>query len=64
MYYKVKEDGRVQTRCVCNILGINKEGKKDVLGMYVSQSAGANFMNFWLFNELRRKNRIVLPPSS
>jgi transposase-like protein len=38
MYYKVKEEGRTQTRCVYNILGINKDGKKDVLGMYVSQS--------------------------
>lgn len=45
MYYKVKEDGRSQTRCVYNILGITKEGKKEVLGMYVSQSEGANF---WL----------------
>lgn len=45
MYYKVKEDGRVQTRCVYNILGITKEGKKEALGMYVSQSEGANF---WL----------------
>jgi putative transposase len=45
MYYKVKEEGRTQTRCVYNILGINKEGQKDVLGMYVSQSEGANF---WL----------------
>jgi len=45
MYYKVKEDGRTQTRCVYNILGINKDGRKDVLGMYVSQSEGANF---WL----------------
>lgn len=45
MYYKVKEDGRTQTRCVYNILGITKEGKKEVLGMYVSQSEGANF---WL----------------
>lgn len=45
MYYKVKEEGRAQTRCVYNILGINKHGRKDVLGMYVSQSEGANF---WL----------------
>lgn len=45
MYYKVKEEGRTQTRCVYNILGINKDGRKDVLGMYVSQSKGANF---WL----------------
>lgn len=45
MFYKVKEEGRMQTRCVYNILGINKDGKKDVLGMYVSHSEGANF---WL----------------
>ena len=45
MYYKVKEDGRVTNRCVYNILGINAEGRKDLLGMYVSESEGANF---WL----------------
>lgn len=45
MYYKVKEDGRVINRCVYNILGINVEGRKDLLGMYVSESEGANF---WL----------------
>lgn len=45
MFYKVKEDGRVVTRCLYNILGVNIEGKKEILGMYVSQSEGANF---WL----------------
>lgn len=45
MFYKVKEEGRTQTRCVYNILGITKDGKKEVLGMYVSHSEGANF---WL----------------
>jgi putative transposase len=45
MFYKVKEEGRTVTRCVYNILGINKDGRKEVLGMYVSQSEGANF---WL----------------
>ena len=45
MYYKVKEEGRTQTRCVYNILGINKDGRKEVLGVYVSHSEGANF---WL----------------
>lgn len=54
MYYKVKEEGRTQTRCVYNILGINSEGKKDVLGMYISQSEGANF---WLgvINDLKQR---------
>lgn len=54
MYYKVKEEGRTQTRCVYNILGINPEGKKDVLGMYISHSEGANF---WLgvINDLKQR---------
>ncbi|MFP5042670.1 IS256 family transposase [Parasediminibacterium sp. JCM 36343] len=54
MYYKVKEDGRTQTRCMYNILGINKDGHKEVLGMYVSQSEGANF---WLgvITDLKRR---------
>ena len=45
MHYKVKEDGRVTSRAVYNILGITTEGKKELLGMYVSESEGANF---WL----------------
>ena len=45
MHYKVKQEGRVQSRCVYNILGITVEGRKEVLGMYVSESEGANF---WL----------------
>lgn len=45
MHYKVKQDGRVQSRCVYNILGITTEGRKVILGMYVSESEGANF---WL----------------
>jgi putative transposase len=45
MHYKVKQDGRVQSRCVYNILGITTEGRKEILGMYVSESEGANF---WL----------------
>lgn len=43
MHYKVKQEGRVQSRCVYNILGINTQGKKEVLGMYISESEGANF---------------------
>jgi transposase-like protein len=45
MYYKVKDEGKIVTRCVYNVLGINTEGRKDLLGMYVSESEGANF---WL----------------
>lgn len=45
MHYKVKEEGRVTSRAVYNILGITTEGKKELLGMYISESEGANF---WL----------------
>lgn len=46
IHYKVKDEkGQAVTRAIYNVLGINKEGKKDLLGMYVSRSEGANF---WL----------------
>ena len=45
MHYKVKEDHRMVSHAVYNILGINRDGHKELLGMYVSQSEGANF---WL----------------
>ncbi len=45
MHYKVKEQGKVKSRAVYNISGVDKEGKKDLLGVYVSENEGANF---WL----------------
>ena len=45
MHYKVKVDGRIESRALYNILGITPSGMKEVLGMYVSESEGANF---WL----------------
>lgn len=54
MYYKVKEDGSTQPRCLYNVLGVTKNGRKEVLGMYVSYSEGANF---WLsvINDLKQR---------
>lgn len=45
MHYKVRDGGKVVSRAVYNILAINKEGKKELIGMYVSENEGANF---WL----------------
>ena len=46
IHYKVKDDtGRAVTRAIYNVLGINKEGHKELLGMYVAKSEGSNF---WL----------------
>lgn len=56
MHYKVREDNRVVSRAVYNILGINRHGRKELLGMYVSQSEGANF---WLGVLIDLQNRGV-----
>ena len=45
MRYKVRTDGRVEHKAIYNILGINRDGYKQVLGTYISESEGANF---WL----------------
>ena len=45
IHYKVRADGRYQSRAVYTVLGLNLEGKKEVLGLYLSESEGANF---WL----------------
>lgn len=45
MHFKVRDGGHVTTRAVYNVLGINKDGFKELIGMYVSESEGAKF---WL----------------
>ncbi len=56
MHYKVRESGRVITRAIYNILGVDIEGKKDLIGMYVSETEGAKF---WLSVITDLKNRGV-----
>jgi putative transposase len=45
MHYKVKDGGKVCSRAVYNALAINRDGKKELIGVYVSENEGANF---WL----------------
>ena len=45
MHYKVKEEGKIGHKALYNILGISPSGHKEILGMYISESEGANF---WL----------------
>jgi putative transposase len=45
IHYKIKEDGKYVNKAVYTILGINIRGKKEILGLYLSESEGANF---WL----------------
>ncbi len=45
MHYKVKDDGCYKHKAVYTVLGIDMTGRKEVLGLYFSESEGANF---WL----------------
>ena len=45
IHYKVREEGKIVPKAVYTILGLNVNGIKDVIGIYVSESEGANF---WL----------------
>lgn len=56
IHYKVKEDGRVVARAIYNLLGIDVEGRKDLIGMYSAESEGAKF---WLSVLTDLKNRGV-----
>ena len=56
IHYKVRDEGKVKSRAVYHILAVNKEGKKDLLGIYVSESEGANF---WLSVLTDLQNRVV-----
>lgn len=45
IHYKVKENGGIRSKAVYCMLGMNREGIKELLGMYVGESEGARF---WL----------------
>lgn len=43
MHYKVREDGRVQSKAVYSVLGVSLEGQKEVLGIYFGNSESSSF---------------------
>lgn len=45
IHYKIKENGKYTSKAVYTILGVNLDGKKEILGLYLSENEGANF---WL----------------
>ena len=56
IHYKVKDNGRYKSKAVYTVLAVNLEGKKEILGLYLSESEGANF---WLSVLTDLKNRGV-----
>ncbi|OQX76907.1 MAG: IS256 family transposase, partial [Epsilonproteobacteria bacterium 4484_65] len=45
IHYKIKENGRYVSKAIYTILGVNLSGRKEILGLYLSEHEGANF---WL----------------
>jgi transposase-like protein len=42
IHYKIRENGRYVTKAIYTILGLNIEGKKELLGLYLSDQEGAH----------------------
>ena len=45
IHYKIKENGRYISKAVYTLLGLNIHGKKEILGLHLSENEGANY---WL----------------
>jgi putative transposase len=56
MHFKVREDGRVKSKAVYVLIGLNDQGVKEILGLYISESEGARF---WLQILTHLQNRGV-----
>jgi transposase-like protein len=45
IHFKIREDGKVLTKAVYSVLGVNLKGEKEVLGLYVGDNESSRF---WL----------------
>jgi len=54
MHFKIRVEGQVKSRAIYTILGVNLEGRKEVLGLYQGDSESAAF---WLqvLNDLKQR---------
>lgn len=54
MFYKVREDGKVVSRALYNIIAVNNEGRKELLGIYLAETESATF---WMqvLDDLKRR---------
>lgn len=54
IHYKIRDSGSVVNKAACVVLGINIEGNKDILGIWIGESESSKF---WLgvLNELKNR---------
>jgi len=54
IHYKVRDGGVVQSKAVYNVYGLNVDGNRDILGMYLSESEGARHWGL-ILEDLKRR---------
>ena len=52
--FKVRKDARVINKCLYTVLGINIDGRKEILGMWLSENESASFWT-GVLNELKNR---------
>jgi len=52
--FKVRKDGKVVNKCVYSVLGINTDGMKEILGLWISDNESASFWTT-VCNELKNR---------
>jgi len=43
VHYKVREDGRYISKAIYTLLGLNIDGEKEILGIYLSDNESASY---------------------
>ena len=54
IFYKVRQDGKVVDKAVYVVIGVNKEGRKELLGFWINESESASFW-FKVLNDLKSR---------
>jgi len=54
MHFKVREHGKVVTKAIYNILGVNRDGEKQVLGIYFGDNESSSFWRS-ILHELQQR---------
>jgi putative transposase len=54
VWFKGRADGKVAKKCVYSVLGVTVEGKKEILGIWISESESASFWTS-VFNDMKNR---------
>jgi len=54
IFFKMKREGKIQNTCVYTVLGINSDGHKDILGLWIGETESASFWT-QICNDLKNR---------